>query len=196
MNWFKYNYEKCEVELCEPEILLVPEFAALMEVSRNKCEEDKTGKKKLRAFREMSYMYLAIDWKSPYYSEPEKVRAEEALNRSKLTKEEFNDETFRRACREYVRLQESILSMKLLLSTRKTVRKIINYFETVEVGKINEEDGKLQIKTKDVIGEINSSSNLIESLNKLEERVKQDLELKDEKIRGDKNLGILDNITE
>jgi hypothetical protein len=37
-----------------------------MNDERNICEEDKEGKYKLRAFREFTYIYLALDWQSPY----------------------------------------------------------------------------------------------------------------------------------
>jgi hypothetical protein len=37
-----------------------------MNNERNICEEDKTGEKHLRAFREFTYIWLAIDWESFY----------------------------------------------------------------------------------------------------------------------------------
>ena len=40
------------------QILLIREFAALMDDKRNVCTEDKTGKKHLRAYREFTYIYL------------------------------------------------------------------------------------------------------------------------------------------
>lgn len=55
---FQYDNDKCQVELSVPEILLVKEFAALLNSKRNICKQDKTGKLKLRAFREF-YIYLA-----------------------------------------------------------------------------------------------------------------------------------------
>jgi hypothetical protein len=63
---FQYNDRIGKVELAVPEILLVAEFSELMKDARNKCTEDTTGKLKLRAFREFTYIYLAIDWLSPY----------------------------------------------------------------------------------------------------------------------------------
>ena len=66
MNFFEYNNANGNVELAVPEILLISEFKALMDDSRNKCDADKTGKYHLRAFREFTYIWLAIDWKSPY----------------------------------------------------------------------------------------------------------------------------------
>ena len=61
-NFFDYNNANGQVTLNSPDLLLIREFAALMEDSRNICKEDKTGKFHLRAFREFKYIYLALHW--------------------------------------------------------------------------------------------------------------------------------------
>jgi hypothetical protein len=58
MNVFLYDNLNRQLELNEPEILLIKEFKALL-------DRDKT-KHKDKAFRELTYIYLALDWKSPY----------------------------------------------------------------------------------------------------------------------------------
>jgi hypothetical protein len=57
--------------LINADLVLISEFKALLDPERNKCKEDPTGLKHLRADREFTYIYLAIAWKSPYanYSE-------------------------------------------------------------------------------------------------------------------------------
>jgi hypothetical protein len=70
-NIFQYDNVSSKVELNVPEILLVREFAALMDNARNKSKLDPEGKFKLRAFREFTYIWLAIDWKSVYADYPE-----------------------------------------------------------------------------------------------------------------------------
>jgi hypothetical protein len=47
-------------------LVLIEEFRKLLEPERNKCKEDPSGLEHLRADREFTYIYLAIDWKSPY----------------------------------------------------------------------------------------------------------------------------------
>jgi hypothetical protein len=59
---FQYNNANGSVELNTPEIILVKEFEALMKDERNITEQDKTGKFKSKAFREFTYIYLALDW--------------------------------------------------------------------------------------------------------------------------------------
>ena len=45
LHIFQYNNVSGKIELEKPEILLVKEFAELMNNERNKCKEDKTGEK-------------------------------------------------------------------------------------------------------------------------------------------------------
>ena len=82
MNVFNYDNLNKQLEINEPEILLVREFKALL-------DRDKT-KRKEKATRELTYMYLAIDYKSIYSQYSEYERHEEALNDSQLPEEEFN----------------------------------------------------------------------------------------------------------
>jgi len=58
MNVFLYNNVSKELELNEPEILLVKEFRELLNRDKSKSKD--------RAWAELTYIYLAIDWKSPY----------------------------------------------------------------------------------------------------------------------------------
>jgi len=55
----------------------------------------------LRAFREFTYIWLALSWKSIYSDYSEQERHEAALKDASLTEEEFNDPTFRAACRKF-----------------------------------------------------------------------------------------------
>ena len=110
MNVFNYDNVNKYLDLNEPEILLVREFKALL-------DRDKT-KTKTRATKELTYIYLALDWKSPYSNYLEQERHEEALADSGLTEEQFNDPIFREACRKYRNLQNSNKSVKLLEAAR------------------------------------------------------------------------------
>jgi hypothetical protein len=71
---FQYDNVKNKVELNVPEILLTREFSALMDNERNITSSDKEGKFKERAFREFTYIWLALDWQSVYADYPEQER--------------------------------------------------------------------------------------------------------------------------
>jgi hypothetical protein len=86
----------------------------------------------LRAFREFTYIWLALDWKSIYSGFSEQERHQEALKDSGLSEEEFNDPNFRAACRKYRDLQESNRTIRMLHAAQKTVDKFTDYFENID----------------------------------------------------------------
>ena len=172
---FQYDNVTGKVELNTPEILLIREFAALMDIKRNKCKEDPEGKYKLRAFREFTYIYLAIDWMSPYRDYYEQDRHQEALRDANITEEEFNNPEFRAACRKYRALQDETRSIKLLKAAQNTVDRFIDYFNnTVDLDE-RDQQGKPIFKTKDVMAEIANLHKVHEELVILESQVKKEM---------------------
>lgn len=191
-NIFQYDNMHNRVELNMPEILLVKEFAELVKCERNICKEDPKGIKGLRAFREFTYIWLALDWKSPYSDYPEQERHKEALNDSGITEEEFNNPEFRAACRKYRQLQESNRSIKMLQAAQNTVDNFIDYFNTVVDLSERDANGKPVFKTKDIIAEISSLSKVHEELKILEGQVKKEM-METSSIRGGATDGFLPN---
>lgn len=174
-NFFVYNSQFGNVELDNTDILLVREFADLIKPERNKCKEDPSGTSLLKAFREFTYIQLAISWKSPYADYDEQTRHQEALRDSQLTEQEFNDPLFREACRKYRNLQESNRSIRLLKAAQNTTDKFIDYFNSVDPEERDPQTGKPIFKVKDLIAEISNLSKVHEELKVLESMVKQDL---------------------
>lgn len=174
-NIFQYDNVRNRVELNAPEILLVQEFGELMKVERNKCSEDPTGELALRAFREFTYIWLAIDWKSFYSDYDEQERHKEALRDSGLTEEEFNNPEFRAACRKYRQLQESNRSIRMLKAAQTTVDNFIDYFTTIVDFTERDANGKPIFTGKNVADEITKLSKVHEELTILEGRVKKEL---------------------
>lgn len=172
---FQYDNVTGKVELNTPEILLIREFAALMDIKRNKCKEDPEGKYKLRAFREFTYIYLAIDWMSPYRDYYEQDRHQEALRDANITEEEFNNPEFRTACRKYRALQDETRSIKLLKAAQNVIDKFVDYFNNIDVEERDEQTGKPIYKTKDVMAEISSLHKVHEELVILESQVKKEM---------------------
>ena len=191
-NIFQYDNMRNRVELNMPEILLVKEFAELIKCERNICKEDPKGVQGLRAFREFTYIWLALDWKSPYSDYSEQERHKEALNDSGITEEEFNNPEFRAACRKYRQLQESNRSIKMLQAAQNTVDNFIDYFNTVVDLSERDANGKPVFKTKDIISEISSLSKVHEELKILEGQVKKEM-METSSIRGGATDGFLPN---
>lgn len=192
MKFFKYDNVNEQVTLNQEEILLIKEFSTLMEDKRNKCPEDKTGKNKLRAYKEFAYIYLFFDWESPLSNFSEQDRNAEALNSSGLTEIQLSDPDFKNACNKYNELQESSVSIRLLKAAMMSVETVIYYLEHVDVNERNPADGKPVYKTKDLIAEIKGCKDLIDGLHELEKQVKKELETDSGKLRGDVEAGFYD----
>lgn len=174
-NIFQYDSMNNRIELNTPEILLVKEFAELMSHERNICKEDPKGIYGLRAFREFTYIWLAIDWKSLYADYDEQERHREALRDAFMTEEEFNDPLFRAACRKYRQLQDSNRSLKLLSAAQSTVDKFIDYFNNIDVEERDTQTGKPMYKVKDIMTEMSNLSKVLDELQTLEALVKKGL---------------------
>ena len=172
MNVFGYNGLTKQLEINEPEVLLVKEFKELL-------NRDITLKKE-RATRELTYIYLALDYKSVYSQYTEHERHEEALNDSGLSESEFNDPIFRAACRKYRALQDSNKSIKLLNAARNAADQFVEYFETII--DLNERDinGKPIFSAEKVMKEMAQLSKVHEQLAILESQVKQEIEAQTE----------------
>lgn len=190
INLFLYDNNTKQVVINEPDVLLIKEFQDLWTNDRNKTENDKTGVKRTRAFRELSYIYLAIDWRSPYNQYTPQERHEAALYDADLTQEEFDDPTFRAACRKYQTLQNSSRIGTLLQSQYSIVDKMKIYFESLNFDE-RDEQGKPIFKMKDVIAEIANTSKVLEGIRTLEQLYKKEQE-EEKQLRGDTEKGFFD----
>ena len=167
MNVFVYDNVNNRLEINEGEILLVTEF-------KNLFNKDQSKDKEL-AFKELTYIYLALDWKSPYSQYTELERHEEALRDSGLTEEEFNNPVFREACRKYRALQESHLSVRMLNAAKLGAQQFIDYFTII--ADLNERDvnGKPVFDAKKHFETMSKMHDLHEELTRLENIVKKEL---------------------
>lgn len=173
---FLYDNVNNRIELNVPEILLVREFKELMKNERNICNEDPKGEYGLRAFREFTYIWLALSWKSVYADYDEQERHIEALRDANLTEEEFNNPEFRAACRKFRSIQEANKSMKLLQAARNMVDKFIDYFNLADPLERDEQTGKPVFKVKDIQAEMQNLTKVHETMVQLENQVKKEIE--------------------
>ena len=167
MNVFGYDNLNKQLEINEPELLLIREFKALL-------DRDKTNHKD-KVTRELTYIYLAIDWKSPYSQYSEYERHQEALIDANITEEEFNDPIFREACRKYRNLQDSNKSIKLLEAARNAADQFVDYFETIVDLNERDQNGKPVFQAEKVMKEMAQLNKVHEQLAELEKMVKREL---------------------
>lgn len=191
MKFFLFDNSNNNVIVNEPEVLLIKEFAALWDNARNITRDDKTGQKKTKAYRELTYIWLMCDWSSPYSDYAERERHEEALKDARLTEEEWCDPTFRAACRKYRELQDSSRSLKLIKSAQGVVDKITDYFDTLDIHERDQVTGKPIFKTKDIMSELSNVSVVVEQLKTLELLYKKEQE-QASGLMGDVTVGFMD----
>lgn len=182
MNIWDYNQKTGRACLVTADLVLVEEFKKLLEPSRNKCKEDSSGLEHLRADREFTYIYLAIDWKSPYANYSNQEKHEAALKDAHITEEEWNNPEFRAACRKYVALQDSNRYVRLLQAAQEVTDKIIDYFHNVDLQE-QDEQGKYLVKVKDVQAAMKEAADQIETLKQIESLVKKEV-MEQSQIRG------------
>lgn len=176
LHIFEYDNASGLVTINKPEILLIEEFAQLMDDKRNICAEDKTGKLHLRAYKEFTYIWLAIDWQSFYCNDAEQTRHTQALKDSGLTEDEFNNPEFRAACRKYRSIQESNLAIRSLAAAKVTINKFIDYFQSIDPQERDEQTGKPIYKVKDVMSEVTQMSKVLDELKVLEDQAKKEMQ--------------------
>ena len=132
MNIFIFDGTTNTLKINEYEILLVKEFADLWDESRNKCKEDKNGKNRLLAYKEFTYIFLALDFKSPYLKWTEKQRHEAALADSGLNEEHLKDEKFKAAYHKYDQIQNTDPFLELIKTAYKTLRKTKIFLDSID----------------------------------------------------------------
>lgn len=185
---FLYNNSTGFLELNTHEILLVKEFEALWDIDRNKCEEDPTGKKRLRVWKEFKYIWLFADWKSPYqqYLEMEKHNA--AIEDSGLTDEEWQDPTFRAAVRKYIEIKDSSRILSLIKTAHRTLEKMRVFLDNIDLDERDPMTNKPIWKGKDILDNIGSIGTMADRLHDLEEKYKKDLLENSKTLRGDREV--------
>ena len=182
MNIWDYNQKTGRAQLLTADLVLIDEFKKLLEPSRNKCKEDPSGLEHIRADREFTYIYLAIDWKSPYANYSNQEKHEAALKDAHISEEEWNNPEFRAACRKYVSIQDSNRYVRLLQAAQEVTDKIIDYFHNVDLEE-QDEQGKYLVKVKDVQAAMKEAADQIETLKQIESLVKKEV-MEQSQIRG------------
>ena len=191
IKFFFFFYVKNKIIINEPEILLIKEFADLWTNERNKCVEDPSGDKKLRGFRELIYIYIAIDWGAPGSKDTPANRHKYAMEASGLTEEEYNDPIFRAACNKYRELQDaSSVVGKLVETYTNNIHKMRIFVDNIDYTE-RTDNGTPVFKIKDTLSEMQALDKALDALKALEEKYKAEKE-EVSGLRGDAEEGLFD----
>ena len=179
------------IEINKAEVLLVKEFNDLFSLKFNTNEPgDKEGRKRLRAFKVLTYIYLVYDWKSPYSEYSLKERHTDALIDANLNEEVVKDELVIKAIDKYLSLQETRL-LKLFKAANLLVDKLRHHFESLDLEEKDPITGRYMNNAKDVMANLNSLAKTVDSLKQLEYQVKKEKET-EKSLRGDVEPGMFD----
>lgn len=191
MTIFVFDNSTNSLKINDYEILLVKEFATLWDQKRNICKEDKTGEQRLKAKKELTYIYLTLDFKSPYFKYAEKDKHEAALQDSGLKETDLKDKDFSTAYHKYDEIQNTDPILELIKTAYKTLRKTRIFLDNIDYINDVDADGRPLYKPKDVISDIGSIAKMRTQLQELEVAYKENL-VANTKLRGDTEPGYLD----
>lgn len=197
LNFFAYDINENKIIVNEPEIFITKEFADLWTNERNACEEDPTGHKKLKGFKELIYIYMAIDWRAPGSKDTPANRHAAALEASGLTPDQFDgnrvplDPVLKEACRKYAELQRLSSSVGILIETyQNEIHKINTFVASIDYNERND-SGMPIFKIKDTLDQMQSLTKAMNALKELEAKFKEEQE-EASGLRGDHQVGMFD----
>lgn len=191
LKFFGYDTATNKIVVNQPEVLLVKEFADLWTNERNACKEDPEGNQKLRGFRELVYIYMAIDWGAPGSKDTPANRHKYAMEASGLTEEEYNDPVFRAACNKYRELQDASSTVGPMIQMfRNKLHEIQLFIESIDYNE-RTDTGTPVFKVKDTFDSMQQLSKVLQSLKVLEAEYKEELQ-EASGLRGDATPGLFD----
>lgn len=158
--------------------LALPPLKKIWDKDKSKTKEEAT--------KLITYIYLISDNQSPYMNYPPGVREE------RLATDIFKDINWKPSPEiiqaiDYYKDLTQTTSMRLLYSARIACHKLADYFEEADFTELDD-NGKPIYTAKDVAANLGSIGKILESLDTLESKVKQEVTSK-VKIRGGGNVG-------
>lgn len=190
MQIFIFDNATNSLRIDDYSILLVKEFAKLWDPKRNICKEDKKGELRLRAYKEFTYIYLVLDFKSPYFKYLEQDKHEAALADSGLSEEDLSDEDFLNAFRKYKEIIETDPYLRLLKAAYRHLHKMEVELDEIDYSE-RDIDGKPIYKMGEQLKNFDQIGKQYTVLKSLEEQYKTSQEA-EAKVRGDVELGTFD----
>ena len=155
-----------KARIVSPEALLIPEFKDLW-------ERDKT-KDKLKAYRELSYVYFTSDYKSPYRSSLTEDRLHTVVAKDFMKDPNYEAcPKVRAAIDKYKELQKTP-SMRLLDASVQTVHKLTNYLQDIDLNERDKNDKPLY-KLSEITSSLKNTGGIVESLVKVREGVEREV---------------------
>jgi hypothetical protein len=171
--------------------LTISEEAYLLNPFKKLWDRDKT-KDKERALAELGYVYYIEDFKSDFSDIiDESDRVMEVRGSLDLPKGWKEDVLVKEAREFYRKRSEEILPLLLLRDAKTIIDKMRTFYREVDF-LATDKNGKATYDIDRVSRVIERSGNILETLNKLEDQVKRDLQSKKDKV-GQKSKTIFED---
>jgi hypothetical protein len=174
MGLFDYKDHKI---VLNPDAIAIPPFRKLWDRDKSKTKH--------KATQELTYIYFMYDFKSPYNIYQENDRKSRVMGDYMKDPGWKPDAAVKVAIDEYNDFQRTY-SMRFLESARGLADKLSSYFDEVDFH-ATDESGKLLYSAKDAVSNLKQVGDVIESLDKVEEKVRTEVDSKS-KIRGQKDI--------
>lgn len=179
MLLFKFNKTAIEPY---PTTLAIEEFRVLW-------ERDKSKDKGI-ALKELAFVYFTADYKSTYLSYPPEER-EGAIKDDIFKSNYVPDQAVLNAVDKYNQLQKTP-SMRLIKAAQNTLEELINYFNSVNFTE-RDKRGQPVYKVTDVTKAMGDTAKVAESLAKLDEKIRKELQ-ENTRARGGEESGAFEDI--
>ena len=179
MVLFKFN--KTAIEPL-PHTLAIKEFAILW-------DRDKS-KDKAKAFKELAFVYFTADYKSSYLAFPQEER-DQAIKEDIFGGNYVPDQDVLNAIEKYKLLQKTP-SMRLIKAAQNTLEEIVGYFNAVDFEE-RDKRGQPVYKVTDVTKAMGDTAKVAESLAKLDEKIRKELQ-ENTRARGGEESGAFEDI--
>ena len=169
------------IPVFNPEIRMIKEYNAI--IKRDKGSPgDHDGRDKKMATKELAYIYFYASYKSPYYKNDDEQRYLKIKSALGLPDDWKPDELIQAGIDRWDELQttDAMLDLESAKRAAKATRSFLN---NVDYDLFNEK-GVYKYKVKEVTDTIKSWGLVLKGIDELEERVKKDMELTANKIRG------------
>lgn len=185
--------ENYTVELNKEWVMMIPEFAAVVKADKG-SKGDGDGRKKLKAKRQLSYIYFMVDPRSPIYEWEFEEKKAEALRYAEIKKEDVTSlvdkayEVYEKMCSKASR------ALRTYHSVLKSLDSLDKYYEDIDFT-AKDKKGELVHNVSQFVLNLQRLGPAYDSLEKFRTRVMNDIK-SSAGIRGNSTLGYYEGGTD
>jgi hypothetical protein len=168
LRLFEVN-DSLELQLNKEWILMIKEFAEIVRRDRGSVG-DAQGRRKLKAIKQLSYVFLMEDFLSPYREEDEYNRHVLAMKETELAEIDIDEKVLDARTKYKFLLESNAPSLKTLKTVKESREKLENYFKEIDLTRTNAR-GEPVFNTKTYMDSIKQLPSMEDSILEYENKV-------------------------